>query len=151
MDILQKLNDNIYDLELEIKDKETKINNLVNKNYSEIQKDFEVKFDYYKLENSLLARENTELIKEINKLKKSSKNSEIILNKEYENNLKILEESIIQLGRTNELLQEEVEEKDKQIKKMSDIKTIQDELNLIHNTLNIILDNINDKRKWWLW
>ena len=151
MDILQKLNDNIYDLELEIKDKETKMNNLVNQNFSEIQKEFEVKFDYYKLENSLLERENTELIKEINKLKKSSKNSEIILNKEYENNLKILEESIIQLGRTNELLQEEVEEKDKQIKKLSDIKTIQDELNLIHNTLNIILDNINDKRKWWLW
>jgi hypothetical protein len=133
MDILKKLNEHIYDLEIDIKAKETKINNLVNKNFNSINTEYTIKFNKSKEEN----------LKLLNKLEQIKNN--------YNEKLYILENTIMTMGFTIEQLQEDIEEKNKQIKKIHKNITIQNQLEDITNKFNIIMSELNDKKKWWLW
>ena len=133
MDILKKLNEHIYDLEIDIKAKETKINNLVNKNFNSINTEYTIKFNKSKEEN----------LKLLNKLEQIKNN--------YNKKLHILENTIMTMGFTIEQLQEDIEEKNKQIQKIHKNITIQNQLEDITNKFNIIMSELNDKKKWWLW
>ena len=133
MDILKKLNEHIYDLEIDIKAKETKINNLVNKNFNSINTEYTIKFNKCKEEN----------LKLLNKLEQIKNN--------YNEKLHILENSIMTMGFTIEQLQEDIEEKNKQIKQIHKNTTIQNQLEDITNKFNIIMSELNDKKKWWVW
>ena len=133
MDILKKLNEHIYDLEIDIKAKETKINNLVNKNFNSINTEYTIKFNKSKEEN----------LKLLNKLEQIKNN--------YNEKLHILENTIMTMGFTIEQLQEDIEEKNKQIKKKHKNITIQNQLEEITNKFNIIMLELNDKKKWWVW
>jgi len=133
MDILKKLNEHIYDLEIDIKAKETKINNLVNKNFNSINTEYNIKFNKCKKDN----------LKLLNKLEQIKNN--------YDEKLHILENTIMTMGFTIEQLQEDIEEKNNQIKKIHKNTTIQNQLEEITNKFNIIMSELNDKKKWWLW
>lgn len=133
MDILKKLNEHIYDLEIDIKAKETKINNLVNKNFNSINTEYTIKFNKSKEEN----------LKLLNKLEQIKNN--------YNKKLHILENTIMTMGFTIEQFQEDIEEKNKQIQKIHKNITIQNQLEDITNKFNIIMSELNDKKKWWLW